>query len=331
LFESLVAALIGTDAKQIQLAATDDEGAKKTQVTDIMVGDEPWSLKFFYGEEQKFELDTVDTGETTSVTFPTKYVGASYEILKSDIKKHGKPMTYLVGHKTRQTRGDAKKVLAIDFYKFTIGDMTSVDNNNISRPIPGDFDIEGIEQKGTKVKLPAAEYRKSDLTTEGEKDEAWEQCIKDITGKDPLFDEENPEFIFSSQSQYNNVRACYEDKLKKLNNEKWKDQGWHQGKVKSTEVLRESSFYIARLDFGNEEQLRDIAERYAKALGDAVVSIYNNLGELSSNIDKYFLFKNDEEGDKSEFIRAAQNNVQQLEGNIQTYLQSATATSEVDI
>lgn len=96
LFESLMAALLGGDAKQIDTGSGADQ-----DVTDIIDNTgRPMSLKFFF-----------EGG--------SQYVHGSMANLKRDIVKHGQPMVYLIGLKNRSNKD--KKVLAIDFYEFTVG------------------------------------------------------------------------------------------------------------------------------------------------------------------------------------------------------------------
>jgi len=108
LFESILAALIGGNAKQIET-----KGGRDQEVTDI-VDDQgrPISLKFFFSEA-------------------SQYVGASRKNLKKSIKDSGEPMTYIVAVKNRKSKSD-NNVMSIDFYEFTVGD--------VDIGIDGDFD-----------------------------------------------------------------------------------------------------------------------------------------------------------------------------------------------
>ena len=111
LFESLMAALLGGNARQIDTGSGADQ-----DVTDIIDNNgRPMSLKFFF-----------EGG--------SQYIHGSYWNLKRDIKKHGQPMVYLIGLKNRLNKD--KKVLAIDFYEFTVG---SLDDG-----IEGDYDAYDI-------------------------------------------------------------------------------------------------------------------------------------------------------------------------------------------
>ena len=97
LFESLLAALFGGDAKQIETA-----GGRYQDVTDI-VDDKGrnLSLKFFFSEG-------------------SQYVGASYNNLVKSIENSGTPMYYVIAVKNRRSKKD-NNVLSIDFYEFSIG------------------------------------------------------------------------------------------------------------------------------------------------------------------------------------------------------------------
>ena len=100
LFESLIAALIGGEAKQIKAA-----GGKDSPSVDVKVGDQRWSLKFFFQDG-------------------SKYVKQSYNNLEKAVAEG--PVNYLIGLKNRESKGG--QVLAIDFYKFEIN------SNNINNP-----------------------------------------------------------------------------------------------------------------------------------------------------------------------------------------------------
>jgi len=120
LFESLISALIGGKAEQI--ATT---GGKDQSPADIQVNGEQWSLKF---------------------KFDNPNVTQSYENVKIKTKKE--PLIYLVGVKNRESKGG--QVLAIDFYKFSIGSGETVK----------DFDI-NIEdfRKNNKLNIPFEQYK----------------------------------------------------------------------------------------------------------------------------------------------------------------------------
>lgn len=96
LFESLLAALLGGSAQQV---AT--KGGMDQDVTDI-IDDQgrPMSLKFFF-----------EGG--------SQYIKGSYSNLRKSIQAAGQPMIYLVGLKNRAHKDG--KVLAIDFYEFSVG------------------------------------------------------------------------------------------------------------------------------------------------------------------------------------------------------------------
>jgi outer membrane murein-binding lipoprotein Lpp len=95
LFEALLAALLGGDARQVATA-----GGPNQDVTDIFDDKgRPMSLKFFF-----------DTG--------SKNVGGSYNNLNQAIEDNKSVMYYLVALKQRAESGD---VMSIDFYEFTVG------------------------------------------------------------------------------------------------------------------------------------------------------------------------------------------------------------------
>ena len=76
LFESIIAALLGGTAEQIDTGSGSDQ-----DVTDIIDNQgRPLSLKFFF-----------EGG--------SQYVHGSYQNLKRDISRHGNPMIYLIGLK----------------------------------------------------------------------------------------------------------------------------------------------------------------------------------------------------------------------------------------
>jgi hypothetical protein len=97
LFESILAALFGGEARQI-----DTKGGPNQEVTDI-VDDQGrnLSLKFFFSEA-------------------SQYVGASYRNLVRSIESSNKPMHYVIAVKNRESK-QSKDVLSIDFYEFSVG------------------------------------------------------------------------------------------------------------------------------------------------------------------------------------------------------------------
>ena len=97
LFESILAALFGGSAEQIET-----KGGRYQDVTDI-VDDRGrnLSLKFFFSQA-------------------SQYVGASYNNLVRSIVKAGEPMIYIVAVKNRASKGD-KNVMSIDFFEFSVG------------------------------------------------------------------------------------------------------------------------------------------------------------------------------------------------------------------
>ncbi len=116
LFESILAALIGGNAAQIET-----KGGRDQDVTDI-VDDQgrPISLKFFFSGA-------------------SQYVGASYKNLRKSIKDSGQPMTYIIAVKNRKSKSD-NNVLSIDFYEFTVGDR--------EYGISGDFNSSQVGKLG---------------------------------------------------------------------------------------------------------------------------------------------------------------------------------------
>lgn len=120
LFESLVASLMGADAKQISTAGK----GSKTEVVDVVLsGGEPVSLKFFY-----------DVG--------SNYITGSLGNLINDLKKYQRPIKYIVGIKNTKKSKD-KDILSMNFYEFTIGSR--------QLGIPGDYfveDLDRVKEKG---------------------------------------------------------------------------------------------------------------------------------------------------------------------------------------
>ena len=97
LFESILAALFGGSAEQIET-----RGGRYQDVTDI-VDDQGrnLSLKFFFSQG-------------------SQYVGASYDNLVRSIQNSGQPMIYVVAVKDRKSKTD-NNVLGIRFYEFSVG------------------------------------------------------------------------------------------------------------------------------------------------------------------------------------------------------------------
>jgi hypothetical protein len=121
LFESLVASLMGADAKQISTAGK----GSKTEVVDVVLsGGEPVSLKFFY-----------DVG--------SNYVKGSLRNLISDLEKYQRPIKYIVGIKN--TKSEDKDILSMNFYEFTIGSR--------QLGIPGDYFVEDLAKGEEKKKF----------------------------------------------------------------------------------------------------------------------------------------------------------------------------------
>jgi len=120
LFEALLAALLGGNARQVATA-----GGPNQDVTDIFDDkDRPMSLKFFF-----------DTG--------SKHVGGSYKNLNQAIENNKSVMYYLIALKQRAKSGD---IMSIDFYEFTVG------NENY----PGDFTLSDWRsaKAETQFKIP---------------------------------------------------------------------------------------------------------------------------------------------------------------------------------
>ncbi len=201
LFESLMAALLGGDAKQI-----DTKGGIDQDVTDIMDHNgRPMSLKFFF-----------ETG--------SQYIKASYNNLLASIERHKQPMIYLIGIKNREF--ETGKVLAIDFYEFSVGN---------GEDIPGD-------------------YSASDLGSDNGLPTSWIIGGK-RRGRAPKGQENVP-----------NVR------------------------------MKKTNYYLGTLNFGNRDEMVQIAQNYVTRLGSVLVEIYQQIDALSNNVNEYFLGAPDAKG-----------------------------------
>ena len=113
LFESIVAVLLGGNARQVPTP-----GGPNQAIEDLLDSDDtPLSLKFF---------------------FDNKYskIGGSYRNLMTGIEKYKQPIKYIVATKSRDHK--TGEVLSIDFFSFDIG------NENY----PGDFDGDGATYVG---------------------------------------------------------------------------------------------------------------------------------------------------------------------------------------
>lgn len=97
LFESIMSALLGGTSRQV---TTGVEGSGQAVVDIYDDKGRPLSLKFFFADG-------------------SKYIKGSYDNLRRDIINEGQPMVYLIGIKNRNHKDG--KVLAIDFYEFTVG------------------------------------------------------------------------------------------------------------------------------------------------------------------------------------------------------------------
>ena len=118
LFESIVTALLGGDARQIETGAAGSE----QDVTDIILPDgNPASLKLFY-----------EGG--------SQYIKGSENNLYKDIMKYKQPIKYIIGIKNRNSK--EKEVLSFDFYEFTVGLDPADELNELN--IVGDFTIYDI-------------------------------------------------------------------------------------------------------------------------------------------------------------------------------------------
>jgi len=195
LFESLIAALLGGDAKQVETGSGADQ-----DVTDVIDHNgRPMSLKFFF-----------EGG--------SQYIHGSYDNLARDIRKHGKPMVYLIGLKNRKHKD--KKVLAIDFYEFTVG--------NRYAKIQGDYDVSDI---GYDNGLP----------------------ISYIIGAKP-----------------------------RGRPRKGEEAGPRQR-------MKKTSYYLGTLNFGDRQKIIQIAQAYTERLGSLMLGIYQQIEDLSKNVNIYFL------------------------------------------
>jgi hypothetical protein len=113
LFESIVAVLLGGNARQVPTP-----GGKNQAIEDLLDSDDtPLSLKFFFGGG-------------------TKYIHGSYNNLNKGIEKYQQPVRYIVALKNRKHK--TQEVLSIDFFQFDVG------NENY----PGDFDGKGAKYVG---------------------------------------------------------------------------------------------------------------------------------------------------------------------------------------
>jgi hypothetical protein len=113
LFESLLAALFGGDAKQIETGAAGSD----QDVADILLPDgRPASLKLFY-----------EGG--------SQYIKGSGPNLRKDIQNYNQPMIYIIGIKNRNAK--EKEVLSFDFYEFTVGSYRD--------GIKGQYDVSDID------------------------------------------------------------------------------------------------------------------------------------------------------------------------------------------
>ena len=130
LFESLLAALFGGSAEQIET-----RGGRYQDVTDI-IDDKGrnLSLKFFFSEG-------------------SQYVKASYNNLVRSIESSGKPMYYIIAVKNRISKQN-NNVLSIDFYEFSVG------TDKITEPY--DFNAYSLG-KGNGLGLRAATNKKFHL------------------------------------------------------------------------------------------------------------------------------------------------------------------------
>ena len=114
LFESLIVALAGGGARQV-----DTVGGRDQEVTDIEIDGRPMSLKFLYGG--------------------SKYLKGSARNLERDIRAKGQPMEFLVGVKDRDEGG---KVLSVGFYNFTVGKVQLEDGSVIEGEFsPDDYGL----------------------------------------------------------------------------------------------------------------------------------------------------------------------------------------------
>jgi len=130
LFESIISALFGGESMQVPTT-----GGKYQDVTDIYDDQgRPMSLKFLFDR--------------------STYIKGSFNNLVKSIVGNNHPMIYLVGLKNREH--ETGKVLAIDFYQFTVG----TNDESAPSPIPGDFDAKDIgESPGLYVeKIKTNEY-----------------------------------------------------------------------------------------------------------------------------------------------------------------------------
>tara|TARA_R100000234_G_scaffold111911_1_gene85205 strand:- start:1021 stop:2025 length:1005 start_codon:yes stop_codon:yes gene_type:complete len=214
LFESLIAALLGGEAKQVETGSGADQ-----DVTDVIDHNgRPLSLKFFF-----------EGG--------SQYIHGSFWNLKRDIKRHNQPMVYLIGLKNRNHKD--RKVLAIDFYEFTVGDN--------KEGIRGDYDVGDI---GYGNGLP----------------------ISYIIGAKP----------------------------------RGRPRRGEEGKPRQR--FKKTSYYLGTLDFGDRDKMIEVAQSYANRLGSLMLEIYQQIDELSKNVNTYFL----ESPDAKDAAMAARANAETL-------------------
>tara|TARA_R110000824_G_scaffold97215_1_gene232229 strand:- start:114 stop:1226 length:1113 start_codon:yes stop_codon:yes gene_type:complete len=132
LFESLIAALLGTSAEQI-----DTKGGRDQEVVDIIAPDgTPMGIKFLFEQG-------------------SQYLKASETNLRRDIASYKSPVKYLVGIKNRRHKN--REVLSIDFYEFTVGlDPSQKEyDENLFGAIPdelysADFTVLDLDDSGAR-------------------------------------------------------------------------------------------------------------------------------------------------------------------------------------
>ncbi len=74
---------------------------------------------------------------------------------------------------------------------------------------------------------------------------------------------------------------------------------------------RETDFYIATLDFGDRNKMKEVAQNYATRLGSVLIEIYEQIDLLSKNVNTYFLASPEEK----DAAIAAKNNADTLQRN----------------
>jgi len=135
--------------------------------------------------------------------------------------------------------------------------------------------------------------------------------IKNTEGKDTL----SLDFyqFTVGLTPYENSKLPKEERIK--GNYTYKQVGSDKG-IRTSAIIgtaksrvKSGGYHVAALNFGSRDEIAKVAAKYVDKLGSVLLGIYENLDDLSKNVNQYFLSSPD---NKKDYIDAAQQSATEL-------------------